>query len=76
MCGDSRRGLACGATTNATVEELQDCAGAIGESLAKGKLVARIDRVMPLAEAAKAHRLIEDSQRGRVKLRGKIVLTV
>jgi NADPH2:quinone reductase len=64
------------AITNATVEELQDCARAINESLAKGKLVTRIDRVMPLAEAAQAHQLIEDSQRGRVRLRGKIVLTV
>lgn len=64
------------AVTNATATELQDCARAINEWLAKGKLRARIDRVMPLAEAAHAHQLIEDSLRGRLKLRGKIVLTV
>jgi hypothetical protein len=44
--------------------------------LAKGKLLARVDRVMPLAEAARAHQLIEDSVGGRLKLHGKIVLTV
>jgi NADPH2:quinone reductase len=64
------------AITNATAEELQDCARAINEWLAKGKLLARVDRVMPLAEAAQAHQLIEDSLRGRIKLHGKIVLTV
>ena len=64
------------AITNATGEELQDCSKAINEWLAKGKLLTRIDRVMPLSEAAQAHELIVDSQRGRVKLRGKIVLTV
>jgi hypothetical protein len=32
--------------------------------------------VMPLAEAARAHQLIEDSLRGPLKLHGKIVLTV
>jgi NADPH2:quinone reductase len=64
------------AITNATAEELQDCARAINEWLSKGKLLARVDRVMPLAEAAQAHQLIEDSLRGRLKLHGKIVLTV
>jgi len=64
------------AITNATAEELQDCAKAINEWLAKGKLLARVDRVMPLAEAARAHQLIEDSLHGRLKLHGKIVLTV
>ena len=64
------------AITNATAGELQDCARAINEWLAKGKLLARVDRVMSLAEAARAHQLIEDSLRGRLKLHGKIVLTV
>jgi NADPH2:quinone reductase len=64
------------AITNATVEELQDCARAINESLSQGKLKARIDRVLPMADAAQAHWLIEESQRGRVKLHGKIVLAV
>jgi len=63
------------AVTNATIEELQNCAVAINEWLAKGKLHARVDRVMPLAEAAEAHRLIEESLSGRLKLHGKIVLT-
>ena len=64
------------AITNATAGELQDCARAINEWLAKGKLLARVDRVMSLAEAARAHQLIEDSLRGRLKLHGNIVLTV
>jgi len=44
--------------------------------LAKGKLLARVDRVMSLGEAARAHQLIEDSLLGHIKLHGKIVLTV
>jgi NADPH2:quinone reductase len=63
------------AITNATSEELQDCAVAINEWLAKGKLHARVDRVLPLKEAAQAHKLIEESLSGRLKLHGKIVLT-
>ncbi|MFZ0592683.1 MAG: NADPH:quinone reductase [Bryobacteraceae bacterium] len=64
------------AITNATAQELQDCASAINGWLAKSKLSARIDRVMPLTQAAAAHQLIEDSQRGLIKLSGKIVITV
>ena len=42
---------------------------------ATGKLKARIDRVLPLAEAAEAHRLQEDSTvRRSGVLAGKIVL--
>ena len=63
------------AITNATSPELRECAKAINESLAGGQLRARISRVMPLAEARAAHQLLEDSQRGVVKLNGKIVLT-
>jgi NADPH2:quinone reductase len=64
------------AITNASAAELQDCAGTINEWMARGKLLARIDRVMPLSESAQAHQLMEDSQRGRAKLHGKIVLAV
>jgi NADPH2:quinone reductase len=64
------------AITNARSRELQDCANAINQSLAAGKLTARISRVMPLSEAAAAHRLLEDSQRGLVKLHGKVLLTI
>lgn len=64
------------AITNATGQELQDCAKAINAALGSGKLKARISRVMPLSDAAAAHRLLEDSQRGLIKLSGKIVLTV
>jgi NADPH2:quinone reductase len=69
----SMRGFAI---TNATVDELQTCAESINHWLAKSKLKTRVARVMPLAEAASAHRLFEDSQRGSIKLSGKIVLTV
>jgi NADPH:quinone reductase len=64
------------AITNATSRELRDCANAINASLESGQLKARISRVMPLAEAAAAHQLLGDSQRGLLKLKGKIVLTV
>jgi len=69
----SMRGFAI---TNATVDELQICADSITHWLAKGKLAARVARVMPLAETAAAHCLFEDGQRGSIKLSGKIVLTV
>lgn len=64
------------AITNATAEELRNCSKAINELLAQGKLKSRINRVMRLSEAAAAHRLLEDVQRGVGKLSGKIVLTV
>jgi NADPH2:quinone reductase len=63
------------AISNATNQELQECAKAINESLASGTLKARISRVMPLAESAAAHQLLEDSLRGLAKVKGKIVLT-
>lgn len=63
------------AISNATSGELRDCAKAINESLASAKLKARISRVMPLAEAAAAHQLLEDSLHGLTRLKGKIVLT-
>jgi NADPH:quinone reductase len=60
------------AVTNATPQELREVAEQINHLLAAGALKAKIDRVMPLADAAMAHRLFEDKQG---ELSGKIVLT-
>jgi NADPH2:quinone reductase len=60
---------------NATAEEQQKAASDINQWMSQGKFKARIDRVLPLAQAAKAHRLQEEStvkQTGA--LAGKIVL--
>ena len=62
------------AITNATSRELKDCSEVINDLLGHGKLRARIARVMPLAETAAAHRSLEDSERGAVKLGGKLWL--
>ena len=43
----------------------------INDALANGKLKSRISPIMPLAEAAAAHRLLEDSQRSLVKAERK-----
>jgi NADPH:quinone reductase len=60
---------------NATPEEDKAAANAINRWLGDGKLKARIDRVLPLAEAAAAHRLQEESTlRQTGALAGKIVL--
>jgi NADPH2:quinone reductase len=60
----------------ATPEEQRACALDINRWLVEGKLKARIDRMMPLAETAAAHRLQEESTIGKTgKLAGKIVLT-
>ncbi len=60
---------------NATTEELRTGADAINRFLAEGKLKARIDRVLPLAETATAHRLQEESTVGKSgALAGKIVV--
>jgi NADPH:quinone reductase len=60
---------------NAAPEEQRKCAAEINRWLAKGKLRPRIDRVMPLKEAAAAHRLQEESTLGKKStLAGKIVL--
>ena len=62
---------------NASAEEQRPAADAINEWMAKGKLKARIDRVLPLSEAAQAHRLQEESTLGKSgALAGKIVLKV
>ncbi len=60
---------------NAPAEEQRKCAAEINRWMAKGKLRARIDRVMKLSEAAAAHRLQEESTVGKTgALSGKIVL--
>jgi NADPH2:quinone reductase len=60
---------------NASAEEQRPAADAISDWMAKGKLKARIDRVLPLSEAALAHRLQEESTVQKTgTLAGKIVL--
>jgi NADPH:quinone reductase len=60
---------------NASVREQRAAANAINRWVTEGKLKARIDRVLPLAQAAEAHRLQEANtiQKSGV-LAGKIVL--
>jgi NADPH2:quinone reductase len=59
----------------ATPDEQRACADDINRWLEEGKLRAKIDRVLPLAEAAKAHRLQEENTIGKKgSLAGKIVL--
>ncbi len=60
---------------NASPDEQRKCAAEINRWLAKGKLRPRIDRVMPLAEAAAAHQLQEENTLHKSgTLAGKIVL--
>lgn len=60
---------------NASLREQRSAANALNRWMAEGKLKARIDRVLPLARAAEAHRLQEESTVGRTgALAGKIVL--
>ena len=60
---------------NAPAAEQRACATDINQWLADGKLRARIDRVLPLARTAEAHRLQEESTVGKSgTLAGKIVL--
>jgi NADPH2:quinone reductase len=60
---------------NANAREQRSAANAINRWVAENKLRARIDRVLPLAQAAEAHRLQEEStiQKTGV-LAGKVVL--
>jgi NADPH:quinone reductase len=59
----------------ATADEQRSCAEEINRWLAQGKLRPRIDRVMPLAETAQAHRLQEEATVGQSGvLAGKLVL--
>jgi NADPH2:quinone reductase len=60
---------------NASVREQRAAANAINRWLTEGKLKARIDRILPLSEAAAAHQLQEESTIGKTgALAGKIVL--
>ena len=60
---------------NATPRVMHGAANAINRWLTEGKLKARIDRVLPLSQAAEAHRLQEESTvRKSGALSGKIVL--
>ncbi|PWU16217.1 MAG: quinone oxidoreductase [Verrucomicrobia bacterium] len=60
---------------NASAREQRSAANALNRWLAEGKLKARIDRVLPLAQAAEAHRLQEQSTIHKSgALAGKIVL--
>ncbi|MCA9101268.1 MAG: NADPH:quinone reductase [Planctomycetales bacterium] len=62
---------------NAPREEQARAADDVNRWLVEGKLRPRIDRVLPLAEAAAAHQLQEDNTLGLAgTLSGKIVLTV
>lgn len=62
---------------NASPEEQRKCAAEMNRWMAKGRLRPRIDRVMPLAEAAAAHQLQEDNTLQKFgTLSGKIVLTL
>jgi NADPH:quinone reductase len=60
---------------NASVREQRAAANAINRWVTEGKLKARIDRVLPLSQAAEAHRVQEESTiRKTGALAGKIVL--
>jgi NADPH:quinone reductase len=60
---------------NASVREQRAAANAINRWVTEGKLKARIDRVLPLSQAAEAHRLQEESTIQKTgALTGKIVL--
>ena len=60
---------------NASAEEIRVAADAINGWLASGRLKPQIDRVLPLSQAAQAHRLQEESTiRKSGALAGKIVL--
>ena len=64
------------AVFNTPAKEQRKCAAEINRWMARGKLRANIDRVMPLEKAAAAHKLQEQNTlRGAGTLAGKIVLT-
>ena len=61
---------------NATPEEQRRCAEGITRWLAEGKLQPPVGRTFPLAEAAAAHRLLEENTLGKAgTLSGKVVVT-
>jgi NADPH2:quinone reductase len=60
---------------NSSPAEQRAAAGDINRWLAEGKIKPRIDRILPLSEAATAHRLQEESTIGKSgALAGKIVV--
>jgi NADPH2:quinone reductase len=60
---------------NATPDEQRAAADDINRWLVEGKIKPRIDRIMPLDQAAAAHRLQEENTIGKVgTLAGKIVI--
>ncbi len=60
----------------ASAEQQRVCGEAISRDLATGALTPRIDRVLPLADAGKAHHVQESATvQGQGGLFGKIVLT-
>jgi len=62
---------------NAKMRHQRAAARDINQWLSEGKLKPRIDRVLPLSQAAEAHRLQEESTIGKTgTLAGKIVLTL
>jgi NADPH2:quinone reductase len=63
------------AVFNSSAEQQGRAAGDINRWVSEGRLKAQIDRVLPLSQAAEAHRLQEESTVGRSgALTGKIVL--
>ena len=61
---------------NSASEELRAAAADINQWMSAGKLKPQIDRVMPLSQAAEAHRLQEESTIKKTgALAGKIILT-
>jgi NADPH2:quinone reductase len=60
---------------SAQPDEQLDAADNLNRWLAEGRVKPTIDRVMPLADTAAAHRLQEENTLGRRgALRGKLVL--
>lgn len=62
---------------NATPDEQRACADDMNRWLKEGKLQAPIGKMFPLAEAAAAHRFLEENTLGKAgTLTGKVVVTV
>lgn len=55
--------------TTASVDELAAAAKTINAQVAAHRLAVRVEHVLPLEQAAEAHRLVEQRVRGRVVLR-------